>query len=215
MNEWYEKIRQWMYYFVIGIVSMIALCFLPMIGSGVGLGWNTPNTVAGWVVWVTVKLIVATLNVLIFHCFMMQAKINVKDNEKYLEAKELLMLTGEGKEFVPRSPTRWNRQEYGAKGTTIFCTTALSTIALTQAMLTFDWMAMLTYLFTIVMGLIFGIMQMKKAEEYWTNEFWLYAKERAKQAQIDAIEAVPEKRITEEEYVENTIQIIDEMENQK
>lgn len=163
-----------MYYFIIGLVSMIALCFLPMIGSNVGLGWNLPNTFVGWVVWVTVKLIVAILNVLIFHCFMLQAKINIKDNEKYKEAKTILS-TNKVKEFVPRSPNAWNRQQYGQKGVTIFITTALSTVALTQAMLTFDWMSMLTYLFTIVMGLIFGVMQMKTAEDYWTDEFWQYA----------------------------------------
>lgn len=187
-----DKVKQWMYYFIIGIVSMIALCFLPMIGSNVGLGWNLPNTVVGWIVWIAVKLIVAVLNVLIFHCFMLQAKINIKDNEKYIEAREILRLTNQ-KDFIPRSPSLWNKQQYGQKGVTIFITTALSTIALTQAMLTFDWMAMLTYLFTIIMGLIFGIMQMKTAEDYWTDEFWQYAqqvkrdmemaeKERAKQA---------------------------------
>jgi hypothetical protein len=145
-----------------------------MIGSNVGLGWNLPNTFVGWVVWVTVKLIVAVLNVLIFHCFMLQAKINIKDNEKYIEAKQILS-TNNIKEFIPRSPNAWNRQQYGQKGVTIFITTALSTVALTQAMLTFDWMSMLTYLFTIIMGLIFGIMQMKTAEDYWTDEFWQYA----------------------------------------
>lgn len=170
-----DKIRQWMYYFIIGIVSLIALCFLPMIGSSAGLGWNIPNTVVGWIVWVTVKLIVAVLNVLIFHCFMMQAKINIKDNAKYLEAIEILRLN-EFDDFVPRGPVEWNREQYGHKGATIFVTTALSTIALTQAMLTFDWMAMLTYLFTIIMGLIFGVLQMKTAEDYWTDEFWQYAK---------------------------------------
>ena len=187
-----DKVKQWMYYFIIGIISMIALCFLPMIGSNVGLGWNLPNTVVGWVVWVTVKLIVAVLNVLIFHCFMLQSKINIKDDKKYQEARQILS-KNDVKEFIPRSPNAWNRQQYGQKGVTIFITTALSTVALTQAMLTFDWMSMLTYLFTIIMGLIFGIMQMKTAEDYWTDEFWQYAqqvkrdmelaeKERAKQA---------------------------------
>lgn len=165
-----------MYYFIIGIVSLIALCFLPMIGSSVGLGWNLPNTFVGWVVWVTVKLIVAVLNVLIFHCFMMQAKINIKDNERYIEAQSILRVN-KVKEFIPRSPAAWNKQQYGTKGITIFITTGLSTVALTQAMLTFDWMSMLTYLFTIVMGLIFGIMQMKVAEDYWTDEFWQYAQQ--------------------------------------
>ena len=170
-----DKIKQWMYYFIIGIVSFIALVFLPMIGSDVGLGWNIPNTVVGWVVWVTVKLIVAVLNVLIFHCFMLQAKINIKDNEKYIEANQILIDCKE-KEWNPRGPQAWNKQQYGTKGITIFVTTALSTVALTQALLTFDWMSMLTYLFTIVMGLIFGIMQMKTAEDYWTDEYWQYAK---------------------------------------
>ena len=171
-----DKIRQWMYYFVVGIVSLIALCFLPFIGSSVGLGWNTPNTVVGWIVWVAVKLIVATLNVLIFHCFMEQAKINVKDNKNYIEGREILRVADE-KEFIPKSPKEWNRNQYGKKGATIFITTALSTVALTQAILSFDWMSMLTYLFTIVMGLIFGVLQMKTAEEYWTNEFWQYAQQ--------------------------------------
>ena len=179
-----DKIRQWMYYFLVGIVSLIALCFLPMIGSSVGLGWNTPNTFVGWVVWVAVKIIVAVLNVLIFHCFMEQAKINVKDNVNYKEAQEILR-TLEHKEFIPRSPNAWNRAQYGKKGTTIFITTGLSTVALTQAILTFDWMSMLTYLFTIVMGLIFGVLQMKTAEEYWTDEFWQYA-QRVKKAQEES-----------------------------
>ena len=170
-----DKIRQWMYYFIIGIVSLIALCFLPMIGSDIGLGWNIPNTIVGWIVWVTVKLIVAVLNVLIFHCFMLQAKINIKENERYKEAQEILRITNK-KEFIPRSPSTWNKKQYGQKGITIFITTGLSTVALAQALLTFDWMSMLTYLFTIVMGLIFGIMQMKTAEDYWTDEFWQYAK---------------------------------------
>lgn len=103
-----DKVRQWMYYFIIGLVSMIALCFLPMIGSSVGLGWNTPNTFVGWIVWITVKLIVAVLNVLIFHCFMLQAKINIKENERYVEAQTILR-ENEVKEFIPRSPGTWNR----------------------------------------------------------------------------------------------------------
>jgi hypothetical protein len=146
-----------------------------MIGTSVGLGWNLPDTTVGWVVWVTVKLIVAVLNVMIFVCFMLQAKINISENARYKEAQDILRLN-KTEEFIPRSPAEWNRKQYGSKGVTIFITTALSTVALTQAMLTFDWMAMLTYLFTIIMGLIFGVMQMKSAEDYWTEEFWHYAK---------------------------------------
>lgn len=171
-----DKVRQWMYYFVIAIVSLIALCFLPMIGSSANLGWNIPNTLVGWIVWITLKLIVAVLNVLIFHCFMLQAKLNIKDDVKYQEALKILQFN-QTEEFIPKSPKEWSKKQYGTKGITIFTTTALSTITLTQALLTFDWMSMLTYLFTIIMGLLFGILQMKTAEDYWTGEFWQYAQQ--------------------------------------
>lgn len=169
-----DKVKQYLNYIIIGIVSLIALLFLPMLGSTVGLNWNIPNTLVGWIVWVTVKLIVATLNVLTFHCFMQQAKVNVKDNENYKRARDILINQKE-KEVLPKSPNKWNSQQYIKKGTTIFITTGLSTIALTQAILSFDYVSMLTYLFTIVMGLIFGTLQMKTAEEYWTDEYLQYA----------------------------------------
>ena len=169
-----DKVKQYLNYFIIGIVSLIALVFLPMLGSTVGLDWNIPDTVVGWIVWVAVKLIVAILNVLIFHCFMQQAKVNVRDNENYKRARDILFNQRE-KEILPRSPNKWNSQQYIKKGTTIFLTTGLSTIALTQAILSFDYVSMLTYLFTIIMGLMFGILEMKTAEEYWTDEYLQYA----------------------------------------
>lgn len=145
-----------------------------MLGTGVGLAWNIPNTVVGWIVWVVTKLIVAVINILIFHCFMQQAKVNIKDNDNYKKARDIL-INQKVKEVLPKSPHRWNIEQYGKKGITIFLASALSTVALTQALLAFDWVSMLTYLFTIIMGLIFGVLQMKTAEEYWTNEYLEYA----------------------------------------
>lgn len=192
-----DKVRQWLYYFIIGIISFISLTFLPMIGSEVGLGWNIPNTTVGWIVWVAIKLIVSILNVLIFHCFMCQAKLNIKDNEKYKEAREILQ-SMKDKEVLPRSPRKWNVEQYGMKGTTIFIGTALGTVALTQAILSFDYVSMLTYLFTIVLGLIFGILQMKNAEEYWTSEYWEYAQMRKKSEMKQiSIDEVDKKEISE------------------
>ena len=169
-----NKIKQGMYYIVVGVVSFISLVFLPMIGSTIGLGWNIPDTTVGWIVWVGAKLIVATLNVLIFHCFMCQAKLNVKDNENYLKAREIL-IDVKLKEVKPRSPRKWNAEQYGKKGVTIFITSSMTVVALTQAVLSFDYISMLTYLFAIIMGLICGILQMRTAEEYWTREYLEYA----------------------------------------
>lgn len=168
-----ERAKQWMYYLLIGFLSLIALIFLPMIGSTVGLGWSIPNTVVGWIVWVVTKLIIAALNVMIFHCFMQQAKLNIKDHPEYLRALKALNKIKD-KKIKLRSPTKWNAEQYGKKGTSIFITSALSVFALTQAILSFDLVMLFTYLFTIAMGVIFGIMQMKTAEEYWTGEFVMY-----------------------------------------
>lgn len=181
-----EKLREivnlYTYYFIIGIVSLIALFFLPFLGSTVGLGLAIPDTTAGWIVWVAVKVIVSIINVLIFHSFMQQAKVNVRNNAKYIEAKDILGKT-KRKNYAPRSPEMWSRRQYGRKATIIAITTALATVALTQAILTFDWVSMLTYLFTIVMGLVMGVLQMKQAEIYWTGEFWEYAKQVEREEQ--------------------------------
>lgn len=169
-----EKAKLWLNYIIIGVVSLIALIFFPMIGSTVGLGWNTPTTVVGWIVWTVIKVLVAILNIIIFHCFMCQAKINIKDNAQYIEARKILKEL-ENKNFVPMAPNKWVRRQYGFKGTSIGVLTAISTIALSQAILTFDWVAMLTYFFTVIMGIVFGVLQMKSAEEYWTEEYYEYA----------------------------------------
>lgn len=96
---------------------------------------------------------------------MEQAKLNVADNENYKAANAMICKVAPHV-YNPRSPKEFNKKEYSKKGVMIFLTTALSTVALTQAILSFDYMSMLTYLFTIIMGLIFGIIQMKKAENY-------------------------------------------------
>ena len=57
----------------------------------------------------------------------------------------------------------------------MFVLSVVSVIGLTQAILTFDVVSMMTYAFTIIMGIIFGILQMNATEEYWTVEFYNYA----------------------------------------
>lgn len=175
MNEAMDKIKAGMYYCIIAVISIIALVFLPAVGSSVGLGLALPNTAAGWIVWITTKLIVAVINILIFHCFILQGKLNVKDHPDYLKAQGIMRDANKVKNYVPMSPKQWTARQYGTKGVTIFITSALGVFALTQAILTFDWIAMLTYFFTILMGLIFGILQMKKTEEYWTTGYLEYA----------------------------------------
>lgn len=176
-NEIYAKWLQLQNYIIIAIVSLVALFFIPMLGSSIGLAWNIPNTPVGWIVYVSTKLLVAALNLIIFHCFILQAKVNSKDNPNYLAALEIMCRVEDKKELAPRSPRQYFAGVYGKKGTTIFITTALAAVGLTQAVLTFDWVSMLTYLFTILMGVIFGVLQMNQTELYWQEEYLRYAKE--------------------------------------
>lgn len=168
------KARQNIYYIIIAIISFITVAFLPMVGSTVGLEWNLPDTTVGWIVWAITRLVISIINVLLFYSFMEQAKLNVKDNERYKEANEIL-LKSKKKEHEPKSPGKWQAEQYGKKATKIFLGSAMSVVAFGQAILSYDWVSMLSYLFTLAMGLIFGVMQMKKAETYWTTEYYAYA----------------------------------------
>ena len=168
------KARQNIYYIIIGIISFITVAFLPMVGSTVGLQWKLPDTTVGWIVWAVTRLVISTINVLLFYSFMEQAKLNVKDNERYKEANEIL-LKSKKKEHEPKSPGKWQAEQYGKKATKIFLGSAMSVVAFGQAILSYDWVSMLAYIFTLAMGLIFGVMQMKKAEIYWTTEYYAYA----------------------------------------
>lgn len=182
----YEKWKQYQFYVIIAVVSLLALFVIPMLGSELGLAFKIPNTVAGWIVFIISKLLVGVLSLMIFHCFILQAKINIKDNPNYQEANTLLNLNFDGENIRPRSPKEWNKQAYGKKGVSLFVTSSLSAFGLTQAVLTFDWVSMLTYLFTILISIVFGILQMNDKEEYWTTEYLRYAKYIEKEAQAAA-----------------------------
>ena len=105
---------------------------------------------------------------------MEQAKLNIKDDEHYKEARDILVKVKK-KEHKPKSPAQWNAAQYGKKGVSLFLASAMSVVAIGQAVLSYEWSTALAYLFTLGMGIIFGIMQMKKAENYWTTEYYEYA----------------------------------------
>lgn len=159
----------YLYYILIGVLSFIALVFLPFFGSEVGMAFSFPTTAAGWVVYITQQALMALVNILIFHSFICQSYINVKDNPNYIKARDIFHQ--DNKEYIPMTLAQFNRKEYGKKGVAIFIGTLLGGFALTQAILTYDYVRMLAYLFTIILGIIFGIYEMKKYEEYLTYEY--------------------------------------------
>ena len=170
-----EKLKLYQGYFVIFILSLISIFFLPMLGSTVGLGFSLPTTAAGWVVWLVSKLAVIIINMLLFDQFVKQAKINIKDNPQYLEACRIFnTLNPEGEEEI-LEPDAFLSKLYRTKGTKVMLTSALSVVALSNAILTFNWVTMLTYLFTVVMGIIYGFITMATVEEYWVEDYYKLA----------------------------------------
>lgn len=178
-----NKFREFKNYGIIGVLSLFILFFLPFVNSVVGVGFNLPNTAAGWIVYIVNKLIIAGANIVILYCFVDQGKYNVRNDPRYLEAKEILIRDLDCKDQKPKSPKQHYTEVFGKKGVSLFITSVLGTISLTQAVLTFDWITMLTYLFVLTCGIIFGIYQMGLEEVWWTEDFWKYAKMVEKQRQ--------------------------------
>jgi len=174
----------YLYYILVGILSFIALVFLPFFGSEVGMAFNFPNTTAGWVVYITQQALMSLVNILIFHSFICQAYVNVKDNENYQKARDIFH-SFDTKEYIPMTLQQFNRKEYGTKGVSIFLGTLIGGFALTQAILSYDYIRMLAYLFTIILGIIFGIYETKKYETYLTYEYLQSALYYQKQKELE------------------------------
>lgn len=175
-----EKLKLYQGYFIILILSLISIFFLPMLGTTVGLAFAFPTTTAGWVIWSVSKLAIIIINMLLFDQFVRQAKINIKDDPNYLKAQEILnQLEPEKENFIP-GPKKYLSKLYREKGTMVFLSSAASVIAFSNAILTFDWVTMLTYLFTIVTGIIFGWITMANVEDYWTDDYYRYAIQQQK-----------------------------------
>lgn len=170
-----EKINQYSYYIVIAIISLVVLVFMPLIGSQVSASIELPQTPIEWSIFITTKVITAILNVLIFHSFIQQGKLNVKSDPRYLEAEQLL---GEARKhtYKPKSPKKFFSREYATKGISIFVFSALSTVVISEAILTYDWISLISYTITLCLGVIWGILEMKKVEAYLVEEYLDYAK---------------------------------------
>ena len=181
-----QQWRVYQNYIIIAILSFISVFFLPMLGTSVGIGFNVPDTWAGWIVWVLTKLCIIVVNILIFDQFVKQAKVNVRDNEKFIKAEEILNnIKEEAEEILPAK--MYINSLYKKKGITLGITTVLSIFGLTNAILTFDWVSMLTYIFTIVMALIFGWITMNEVEEIWTDKHYKYALKIKNEKEIENV----------------------------
>lgn len=174
MNDYKALIADNRNYIIIALLSILAVFFLPFLGSTVGLAWNIPNTTAGWVVYIITKLCIVIINMLIFDQFMKRAKINVKDNPYFKQAEEILVEKELEEEPLPAE--FYINKMYRSKMLTTVIFTVLGVVGFSNAVLTFDWVSMLTYIFTIIIALVFGWISMAEAEQVWVEKHYRYAK---------------------------------------
>ena len=168
--------RQYLYYVIIGIFTFIVLVFMPMLGSSIDGGLKLPQGKGAWVMFVITRVFIAVTNIIIFYSFMQQAKLNVRNNKEYIEANKILLRVKNKRERKPMSPKKWEASQYLKKGTTLAIGTVFALFSLSQAILTYKYTDLISYVLLIFLATVFGIFQMKKAEIYWTTEYYRYAK---------------------------------------
>lgn len=188
INEVREQLnktwRLYQNYIIIAILSCISVFFLPMLGSEVDIGFKFPNTTAGWIVYIVTKLSIVCINILLMDQFVKQAKVNVRDDKHFIEADEYFNVK-ETEEYLPK-PREFLGTLYRKKMITTTIFSFLSIFGFTQAILTFDWVSMLTYLFTIVIGIVFGWITMNEVENYWTETYYkLYKRDKKEKENAD------------------------------
>lgn len=169
-----ELLRQNLYYVLIVILSIGVLVIFPFLKSTADVGWGFPETKAGWFIWWFEKGSITGINLCIFTAFKKQAILNIKEDETYKKAREILNRVRE-KKYEPKSPIKYQAESYAKKGTTLAISTACSLVAIGNMILRFSYVTLISYLVTIVMGITFGIFAMKSDEIYWTNDYYYYA----------------------------------------
>lgn len=201
-----EAFKNYKNYGIIIVLTLITVTVFPLLGTQVGMEANYPNTVAGWIVWSVIKIALCVDNIFIFQAFVDQAELNVQYEPRYIEAREIVRKYRIGK-YNPMSPEE-RRKKMFSKKVIITILTSLISVALTEAILKYNFADLIAYTISMLMAVVFGILSMADQEKYWIEEFYDYAitikdEEEAKEKQKQAeIEAFKENSINNTDFVE-------------
>ena len=165
------------YYLLIGIISIIIIFVVPLLSGCIqgDFRMNFPTTVEGWIVYWAISGGSTAGNVSIFVLFKLQAKTNSRKHPNFIKACNILSKLNGEEGFVPRSPAQMNAKSYITKITTIVISSLSSFVVVTSLVISFDFVTFLSCLITAVIAIAFGWVTMIKDEEYWTDEYLLYA----------------------------------------
>ena len=169
-----ERFKQTVYYWLIAALSLFVMVFFPLLGSSVGIEIYLPTTPAEWLVWLSPKISICIINMLVFHMFIRQATINIKDDDRYKYCLHELYSDREHKIKKIKLPGAFYAEQYIKKGGSLLLTSALSVFVLGEVILAYDPVSLITYSLSIIMAVVFGVIEMLTIEDYWTVQLYNY-----------------------------------------
>lgn len=157
------------------ILSLISMFLVPLIGSYASGTTQFPQTIPAWILYFTCAIAVSICSLMIYLALHNQGKLNVKDEEEYLKAKELHLKNFErmnGKELIPIDPFKWERKQKTQKG--IFQTLGifLGLLGFGLGALCWNNSQFISSTFSIILAIGLGLVHMGDVERMFT-EGWL------------------------------------------
>lgn len=173
-----RKLNDSAYFIMIGLISLLTVFIPPLfmgcLSSDIGLAF--PKTVEGWILWSIMNVSTAIANISLLILFKLQAKKNSRNDPNFKKANEILnKLAGIREVFIPRSPQKMNAADYSKKVIAIITSTFTASITLTSLILSFSWLTLLSCLVSIIITLVVSWITMINNEQYWCEEYLLYA----------------------------------------
>lgn len=185
-----EKIRDifhlYVRYGIIAFLVIIALVILPLLSTDMSAGFQFPDTPMGWISYLVIRCMMGVITFLIFVNFDAQGKVNILKDERYINAYTKLYGTKD-KKYIPESPKHYKTRVYGFKATSIALTSIITAFVVVNCILSYDYLILMAYGLTILMAIIFGIIQMLKAEMWWVEEFPLWVDYHLEEINKEAI----------------------------
>lgn len=194
-----RKTRQWVSDskngIAVFIVSMIAMVLVPLLGSYISGEAQFPQTIPQWILYFTCAIAVAICSLMIYLALHNQGKLNVRDEEEYLQAKELHLKNFKrmnGKDIIPIDPFKWEKKEKTKKG--IFQTIGIfcGLLGFGLGVLSWNNSQFISSTISIIFAFGFGLVHMGEVERMFTEgwlEWELYVeKQLNEQAKLEALE---------------------------
>ena len=173
-----ETFKTYVYYGIIGVILLLTTVLIPFLAGGIteqGFDYYVPKTTSGWIIFWAIRIGTLVGNIAVYGLFKAQAKTNVRYDDNYIKACELLNKLNGEKGFIPMSPKKKAAKDWTTKGIFMVMTTAAESIVIGTLIINFDFITFLSCLSSSITAIIFGIVQMVKDEVYWTDEYLLYA----------------------------------------